>query len=114
MEMLSKELKLKIIQLIQEYFDEEDAESIAEFGYCMPCWAMQDIMAQALFNKSAYDEIWFKISGQKHKATVKAISQEEKEQINSAFAEILESGAVSFTKSRKAVRVSEAILNYGK
>ena len=112
--MLSKEQKIKIIQLIQQYFDEEDEENIAEFGYCMPCWEMQDIMAQVLFNKSAYKEIFFKICGNNHMATVKDISQEEKEQINKAFAEILESGAVSFTKSKKAIKVSEQILNYGK
>lgn len=109
---MTRDQKIKLIKLTQEYFEDAIEENIEKYGYTIPMFDFRDLLSNALFDKD-YD----KVSGydkavHKHCYTC-ALTDVEKAEINKEFQNLInDSGVFTITNSKKAVRVSEKVLKY--
>lgn len=108
---MNLEQKIKLINLVQEYFKDKDPEEIEMYGNTIPNYELLDIFSLVLFNKSStvcsgYDRTVHRY------CYTENLSPEEKRQINEEYRCLLNAGVLSKTKTGKATKVSEKIINY--
>lgn len=109
---MTREQKIKLIELIQEYFEATCEEDIKMYGYTIPKFEMFEMFSLALFNKNATVACGFNKTVHKYIYT-KNLTEEETAKINDEFKNLVENtDAFSLTKSRRAVRVSEKVVSY--
>lgn len=110
---MTREQKIKLIELIQEYFEEKDEESLATYGYMMPLFELREMISLALFNKYPDKACDFNHNVHKHIYQC-VLTDEEKALMNEEFKTMVLKGALTLTKSKKAVKVSNKIITYNK
>ena len=109
---MTREQKIKLIELIQKYFrDFCDPEDIEKYGYTMPLFEISDMFSRVLFGKHRTDCAGFNRTVHKHIWKCN-LTEDERKVINDEFIKISQTGALTLTKSRKAVRVSEKVMWY--
>ena len=110
---MTKEQKTKLIELIQDYFKESCSEDIKKYGYTMPIPELKSLLIMVLFDKAAYIRKACTIGGYHHThVTAKNYTSEESKAAYLAFMEMMDKKAISLTRSKKAVRISEKVLWY--
>lgn len=108
---MTREQKIKLIELIQEYFENTCEEDIEKYGYTIPLFAVRELFSLALFNKYPNDVCGFNREVHKH-IYRNNITEDEAKLMNDEFKRIIMTGALTLTKSKKAVRVSEKVMWY--
>lgn len=110
---MTREQKVKLIELIQEYFRDACEEDIKKYGYTMPIHELKELLIMVLFDKHAYVRKTCTLGGyHRTHVTAKNYTAEEIHAAFSAFMEMKDKKAISLTRSKKAVRISEKILWY--
>ncbi len=109
---MTKAQKLDLIKRIQNYFREDvEQEYINEYGYIMPLFVFRDLMSLSLYNTYFDTSCGFNKEVKKHYYK-RAITDEQLEHMNNIFKYLIEIKAISLTKSKKAVRISDKIMWY--
>lgn len=108
---MNLESKIKLIKLMQEYFKDKEPEEIEMYGNTIPNYELLDIFSLVLFDKSSTVCTGYDRTVHRYCYTDN-LSPEEKRQIDEEYKNLLNAGVLSKTKSGKATKVSEKIINY--
>lgn len=108
---MTREQKINLIELIQEYFRDACEENVEQYGYTIPNYELLDMFSLAIFKKGSTKSIGFDRTVHKH-IYKSDLTLEEKQTINNEYKELLSKGVLMKTKSGKATRVSDKILWY--
>jgi hypothetical protein len=111
---MTKEQKLKLIELVQEHFEDIDEEAIRTYGYTIPMDDFRNIFSKALFDKPYNKSARFVIGAHCSCRPVCILTDEELVEAGKEFKMLLDSKAFSFTKSKRAIRVSKTVVFYRK
>lgn len=108
---MTREQKIKLIELIQEYFNEKNEEDVKRYGYMMPAFEMVDMLSLVLFDKWSTKSTGFDKGLHRHYYESN-LTNDELALLNNEFKKISLTGALTLTKSKKAVKVSNEIITY--
>lgn len=109
---MTREQKINLIESIQNYFrDCVTQNDIERYGYIMPAFEMKNIFSNVLFRKNSTKCTGFDKTIHRH-YYVSNLTDEENILLNDEFRKIAQTGALTLTKSRRAVIVSEKVMWY--
>lgn len=96
---------------MQEYFQNKDSEEIQKYGHTIPNSEVLEMFSEAMFNKPPKISAGFDRVVHKHYYK-NNLSEDELKEINEEYRALLNSGVLSKTKSGKATKVSQKIIDY--
>lgn len=109
---MTREQKIDLIERIQNYFKEYvEQNDINKFGYVIPAFEMKNIFSNVLFGKNSTKCTGFDKTIHRH-YYVSNLTDEENILLNDEFRKIAQTDALTLTKSRRAVRISEDVMWY--
>ena len=96
---------------MQEYFENKSPEEIQKYGHTIPNYEVLEMFSEAMFNKPPKISAGFDRVVHKHYYK-NNLSAAELKEINEEYRVLLNSGVLSKTKSGKATKVSQKIIDY--